>query len=144
MTFWTLVRCFTNHVTGNKIRPLFSAMWRNTTETQLFWSLVSSNSVRSRLKMRFLQLQHRTEGGGGGKGTHILYVRYIILLQKGRQAEQITQEERWRVKRPNRQPKTHAHWGWFHRHSGRSFMGQFSIRRMWGVSVRATQHAMTQ
>lgn len=26
--------------------------------------------------------------GRGGRGTHILYVRYIILLQNGRQAEQ--------------------------------------------------------
>lgn len=37
----------------------------------------------------------RKERGGG---THILYVRYIILLQNGRQAEQkkeeITKEER--------------------------------------------------
>lgn len=40
------------------------------------------------------------EGGGGG--THILYVRYIILLQNARQTEQrkeeITQVERWRVR----------------------------------------------
>lgn len=51
------------------------------------------------------------EGGGGG--THILYVRYIILLQNGRQAEQrkeeITQVERWRVRTGWKQAARHLH-----------------------------------
>lgn len=38
--------------------------------------------------------QKRGEGGGGGVGTHILYVRYIILLQKGRQAEKRRKSQR--------------------------------------------------
>ena len=57
-------------------------------------------------------------------GTHILYVRYIILLHKeARQAEQreqeTTREERWRVKRQtgrrqaagktSQQKNTHTH-----------------------------------
>lgn len=36
--------------------------------------------------------QKRREGGG--VGTHILYVRYIILLQKGRQAEKRRKSQR--------------------------------------------------
>jgi len=60
----------------------------------------------------FLRWRRRKEGRRSC--THILYVRYIILLRKGRQAEQreITQEERWRVKKQTDSSET----GWFHRH----------------------------
>lgn len=43
----------------------------------------------------------RADKKGGGEGTHILYVRYIILLRSRRQAEQRkegnhTRDKRWR------------------------------------------------
>ena len=68
---------------------------------------------------------------------------------EGRQAEQITQEERWRVKKERQTDRQtdkrlvgRFDSGWFHRHVGTDLMWQ--IRLTEEVPVRATQHAMTE
>lgn len=54
--------------------------------------------ISIRMHSEFFPMETEKRVGGGGRGTHILYVRYIILLQKGRQQSRDRRKESHRKK----------------------------------------------